>query len=196
MRRLWIQVFQTSGASAVNVAASAAVLFLTARWLGPEGRGIYAAATGWVMLFSTVGSLSLGQSLVHAVAGREHRTWLPPAAGTGLAIGSLVIAANYLFAAAAYVATGGRLFRHMTPEVLLIAFAAQPFLVANTNLPFVLYALDALYIINVAQVAGSLVLLAGTVVCVWWMDFGVPGALAAFVAGAACNACVAVVYLL
>src|ERR1700719_4481443 len=97
MRRLWIQIFHTSGSSAINISASAAVLFLTARWLGPEGRGIYGAATGWVLLFSTLGSLSLGQSLVHTVAGREHAAWLPSVAGTGLAITGLLVAGNYVF---------------------------------------------------------------------------------------------------
>ncbi len=196
MRRLWTQVFHTGGASAFSAGASAAVLFLTARWLGPEGRGIYAAATAWVLLFSTLGSLSLGQSLVHAVAGREHGTWLPAATGTGLAIGGLLIAGNYAFAAAAYVVTGGTLFRHMTPEVLVLAFAALPFLIANANLQFVLYALDALFIINIAQVTGALVLLVGTIVSVWWLNLGVPGALGAFAVGAGCNASVAAGYLL
>jgi O-antigen/teichoic acid export membrane protein len=195
MRRLWLQVFHTSGASAVNIAASAAVLFLTARWLGPDGRGVYAAATGWVLLFTTLGSLSLGQSLVHEVAGREHSTWLPAALGTGLAIAGLLIAGNFVFAAAAYVFGGDVLFRHMTPSVLILAFAALPFLVANANLPFVLYALDALFVINIAQVTGAVVLLVGTIVCVWYLDLGVPGALAAFAAGAACTASVAAVYL-
>lgn len=196
MRRLWAQILHTSAASAVNISASAAVLFLTARWLGPEGRGIYAAATGWVLLFSTLGSLSLGQSLVHAVAGREQATWLPSVAGTGLAITGLLVAGNYAVVATAYVVAGDTLFRHMAPAVIVLAFAAMPFLVANANLPFVLYALDALHVINIAQVTGALVLLVGTIVTVWWLDLGVPGALAAFAIGAGCNAVVAAAYVL
>jgi O-antigen/teichoic acid export membrane protein len=196
MRRLWTQVVHTGGAGAVNAGASAIVLFLTARWLGPEGRGIYAAATGWVLLFSTLGSLSLGQSLVHAVAGRESATWLPSVTGTGLAICGVIVAANFAVATAAYIVTGGTVFRHLTPQVLILAFAALPFLVANTNLQFVLYALDALLIINIAQVTGAVILLGGTIVFVWWLDLGVPGALAAFVSGAGCSACVSGGYLL
>jgi O-antigen/teichoic acid export membrane protein len=196
MRRLWTQVVHTSGASAVNAGASAVVLFLTARWLGPEGRGVYAAATGWVLLFATLGSLSLGQSMVHAVAGREPATWLPSVTGTGLTMGGLIVAGNLAFAAAAYVVTGGALYRHLTPEVLILAFATLPFLVVNINLPFVLYALDALLIINLAQVAGALVLLAATIALVWWLQLGVSGALGAFTAGAATSACVAGAYLL
>jgi enterobacterial common antigen flippase len=191
-----MQIFHTSSASAVNAGVSAIVLFLTARWLGPEGRGVYAAATGWVLLFSTLGSLSLGQSLVHAVAGREQAVWLPSVVGTGVAIAALVVAANFVFGASAYIVTGGTMFRHLTPEVLLLAFAAMPFLVANANFPFVLYALDALFVVNVAQVTGALTLLVATIVLVSWLNLGVPGALAAFAAGAGCNACIAAAYLL
>ena len=195
MRRPWVHIFQTGGASFVNAAASAAVLAITARLLGPEGRGTYAAATTWVLLFSTLGSLSLGQSIVHRIAGRAPAGWLPAAAGTSLAIGGLIAVVDYALVATAYVAGDGQVFRHLSAQVLLVAFAALPFLIANANLPYILYALDALHVANAAQIAGAAGLLTATILLVGPLNLGVTGALISFVVGAACMTAVAGSYL-
>ena len=51
------------------MACNLAILGVTARWLGPEGRGDIAAITAWVGLFSTVAYLSLGQVALHNMTG-------------------------------------------------------------------------------------------------------------------------------
>src|ERR1035437_6313561 len=195
MRRPWVHIFQTGGASFVEAGASSAGLASTGRLLGPEGRGTYAAATTWVLLFSTLGSLSLGQSVVHSIAGRAPAGWLPTAAGTSLAIGGLIAVVDYALVATAYVAGGGQVFRHLSGQVLFVAFAALPFLIANANLPYILYALDALRVANAAQIVGAAGLLTATILLVGPLNLGVTGALISFVVGAACTTAVAGSYL-
>lgn len=185
MRRLWTQVLQVGGASVLSMLASALVLFVTARALGPDGRGVYAAATSWVLLFSALGSLSLGQAVVRVVAGQQNDAWLPAILGTCLALIAGLVAINYAIAFGVFVATGGAAFRHLTPVVLCVAFAALPFVIANNNLPYVLYALDGLATANLSQAAGAVIFLGTTIMFVVVLGWGVPGALLAFVAGAA-----------
>lgn len=196
MFRLWPRIFQTAGTSVFNAGASAAVLAFTARLLGPEGRGTYAAATTWVALFSTLGSLSLGQSVVHSVAGRPPEEWLPKAVGTLFAIVAAIAAIDCGVVAAVYAVGDGLIFRHLDGHELWLAFTALPFLIANVNLPYFLYALNAIPTANAAQASGAAGLLGATLLLVGPLKFGVGGALAAFAIGAAITFAVASSYIL
>jgi O-antigen/teichoic acid export membrane protein len=196
MRIAWLRIFQTAGAGLVNAGASAAVLAFTARALGPEGRGSYAAATSWVLLFSTLGSLSLGQSLVHAIAGRPPESWLPRAAGTLLAMGGIIACVDYLLVWGLFSVARDQVFRHLGGSILLVAFMALPFLIANANVPYLLFALDALPVANAAQVAGAAGFVAATLLLVGALKLSVAGALLAFAAGAAITTSIAGSYIL
>src|SRR5262245_59285036 len=113
MRRLWQQIAQTTGANGAYVAASAVVLLLTTRVLGPEGRGAYAVLTGWVLFFSMLGSLSLGQIAMHRVTERPGRESLAAVLGACLLICGAIAAASWLAVAVGYWTMGASLFRHL-----------------------------------------------------------------------------------
>ena len=61
MRELWMNIAHTGGAKGYGLVVNTVILVITARWLGPEGRGALGATTTWVALFATIGCLSLGQ---------------------------------------------------------------------------------------------------------------------------------------
>ena len=61
MNGTWQHILETSSARALALMISLASLSVTARVLGPEGRGIIAGATTWINLLATLGSLSVGQ---------------------------------------------------------------------------------------------------------------------------------------
>lgn len=86
MWRSWAQVLGTTGARLYALVVGLATTAATARLLGPEGRGIFVAAVGWVTLFSTAGYLSLGQVVIHRAAGQPIQRWLPSTLGSLLAI--------------------------------------------------------------------------------------------------------------
>ena len=83
---MWRKVLTTSGARAFNVAALLVATALTARALGPDGRGVIAAALAWVGLFTTVGHLSLSPVAVHGGRGPDRGGETGRIAGTLLAL--------------------------------------------------------------------------------------------------------------
>ncbi len=183
-RSLWRHVMETGGASAAGVAASTISLFITARYLGPEGRGIYAAAYAWVGLAATLGSLSLGQVVIHHAAGRPVDDWLPETVGTCLAITGAVTAIVWVSVAIAYRVSGGGFFENLDVPVLVLAFAALPFLMGVQTNRYILNAMDRLRTANGAQLLGATLGVVGVVVFVVLLDLGVPGALLAMILAA------------
>jgi len=196
MRQLWRQILQTSGANGAYVLGTGVVLFITARVLGPDGRGEYAVLTGWVLLFSMLGSLSLGQVVLHRLTEQPGRESASSAFGGCLAICGAVVVAGWAGVAAAYVLTDGNLFRHLTASHLALAFLALPFLIVNTNLPYLLYSVGAIYRANLAQVIGAIVAVAATALLVAVLRLGLPGALVAFVLGSATTAAAIVAFVI
>src|SRR5438034_7001908 len=86
-RRLERQLLATSGARLWSVGGALVILVLSARALGPHGRGIYASAIAWATLASSLLYLSLGQVALHDVAGtRPGPRWYGEALGTLLAV--------------------------------------------------------------------------------------------------------------
>jgi O-antigen/teichoic acid export membrane protein len=84
-------------------------LALTARWLGPEGRGVVAAATAWAALIAGIASLSLGQALQHRLqdmAGirlaTHLGTLLAAAVALGAVAGTIAIGTHFLTAGSAF----------------------------------------------------------------------------------------------
>src|SRR5437660_8506560 len=90
MPELWRKVLKTSGVQAYSLLAGTAILMITARWLGPEGRGEIAAVTAWVALFGTLGCLSLGQVAIHRATTLRGRPWLGATLGSLAALGAVL----------------------------------------------------------------------------------------------------------
>lgn len=193
MRELWLRVVHTTGASVFALGASAVSLLITTRVLGPTGSGMYAAITAWVSLTTVFGSLSLGQVVIHYVAGKPREAWLRETAGTLGALLSCVVVVAWLAVWSAYVATDGYLFQNLGVGVLTVGFAALPFLLAIDANRYVLNALDALSTANWAQVAGSLVAVGAVFAMVSVLGWGVTGALAAVLLGTAVTAAIGLV---
>src|SRR4051812_2632032 len=129
MRELWRSIGFTSAARIYAVVAGAISLVITARLLGPSGRGTVAAAFTWAALFSTLGYLSLGQVAIHRATGKEPEEWLRPVLGALLFVAACVTLLGWVAAAAIYVASGGDGFGEMPGYALVLGFALLPFLV-------------------------------------------------------------------
>src|SRR5688572_4843873 len=95
----------TSGTKAYWIAGAMVATLVTARVLGPEGRGVIAAATSWVTMFVTFGHFSLANVAVYLL-GRDGRSRLPAVAGSLMAIAAVVTALAWTIALTLYVATG------------------------------------------------------------------------------------------
>jgi enterobacterial common antigen flippase len=183
VRELWQDIAITSGAKVYSLLAGLLVLVLTARLLGPDGRGVIAAVMTWTALFGTLGSLSLGQVAVHRAAGQRDARWLGPVLGSLLTIAVVVTACGWAIAALGYALTSGRLFGNLPWTALVIGFAALPFVVWEQYGSFLLTATGRLGTFNRALVIGRTASIVAVLVLVWWLAWGVEGALVAALVG-------------
>ena len=183
MRELWSRILSTSGAKLYAAFVGVFTLSITARVLGPDGRGQVAAITTWVGMFATFGSLSLGQIAIHRAArgGEQGASWLPRAFSV---LGSFTIAATMIgWLLALAISQGSSLFNHVEPALLALGFALLPMMLWEQYGNALLMAREQLHISNRAQVLGrtlSAVLVAALVA---YLGFGVAGALLATLAG-------------
>jgi enterobacterial common antigen flippase len=179
MRELWRPIAETTGANFIALGASAISVFITARYLGPDGRGVLAAASSWVTLFSTLGTFSIGSVIIHHAVERQGTDWLPEVAGTLLLLVSATAVFGWTLAGFMYVVSGGAVFSHLSPSVLALAFISLPILIWNEDSRGMLYALGQLRTWNVGASLGSIVTGAGVFALVVIWRGGVAGALIA-----------------
>ena len=133
MRGAWHEVLQNSGARLYWMLVGVGSTFITARYLGPEGRGILAAAVTWVSLFTTAAHLSLPNVLMFFTAGRRKEEWLPAMVGTLLALVAAVTLISWIVALSLAAWPSAHVFGRLPWHVVLVAFAALPFLLGLEN---------------------------------------------------------------
>jgi O-antigen/teichoic acid export membrane protein len=162
MRELWIRIAQTSGAKIYALIAGVMIVSITARQLGPLGRGELAVVVTWVSAFATLVHLSLGQVALHRAAEQRGPDWLR----TSLPVLLLWCAVASLFAwvtaTLLYLLTAGRLFGGVDPVVLVVGFLSLPLLIWEQYSSAVLMGLNKLKVANTYQVIGRSV----SLVCV------------------------------
>jgi O-antigen/teichoic acid export membrane protein len=179
MRELWRSIGFTSAARIYSVFAGAVSLILTARALGPEGRGTVAAAVTWTLLFSTLGYLSLGQVANHRATGKSADQWLRPVLAVMITMTAVVTLVGWGVATALYVFSDGRAFGHMPVYALVLGFATLPFLVWEQYGTWLLVAVGKISFYNRREVVGRTLGVVLIVVLVGFAGAGVAGALIA-----------------
>lgn len=179
MRELWKNIGFTSGARIYSLVASAIGLVITARALGPEGRGIVATAITWSLLFSTVGYLSLGQVALHRGTAKDPSEWLGTTLGALLVMAAGVSVVGWVVAAIVYVAGDGRAYGHIPVYALVLGFMTLPFLVWEQYGSLLLMALGRVNVYNRAEVVGRTAGVVLIVLLVALAGAGVSGALIA-----------------
>lgn len=183
MHDIWKRIGVATGARVSSLTLSTAAVLLSARWLGPSGRGVIAAVMTWAIVLGTLFHCSLGQ-----VALRERSN--DPQADFGKLTGSLLGFAGvstllaWSFLAVLVFAPSG-----FTPAIprWAMAFGALsiPFIIWEQYGSYLLMSIDHLAVYNRAQVAGRLTELGALVVLVGTLGFGIPGALLATLVGQA-----------
>jgi O-antigen/teichoic acid export membrane protein len=177
--RPWRLIAQTSAAKIYWALATLVATILTARYLGPAGRGVYVAAVSWVTAFSTIGYLSLSQVIVFMATGKKEEEWLPRVVGTLLMLLAMIALLGWLVAVGIFFWHGGTLFRNLSPVVLVATFCALPFLLWVENGNGILMAIGKLHVLNIAQVSGATASLLLTYLFLGILHRGVAGGLVA-----------------
>src|ERR1044071_3418563 len=153
--RLWKAVTLTSGTKAYWMLGAMVITIITARYLGPQGRGVIAAATSGVSLFVALGRFSLANIIVYLLSGDARQRLIPAVTGSVMLLTAATTLLGWAIAAAMHFATDGRVFQHIAAPVLVIAFATLPFLLWMENGNSLLIVLGDLKRLNVAQAAGT-----------------------------------------
>jgi O-antigen/teichoic acid export membrane protein len=195
VRDLWRSIGFTSAARIYSVAAGAVSLILTARALGPAGRGSVAAAVTWAALFATLGYLSLGQVAIHRATGKPVEEWLRPTLSVLVAMTAVVTLTGWVVAAGIYVFSDGHAFGRMPGYALVLGFATLPFLIWEQYGSWVLVAVGKLSFYNRREVVGRTLGVVLIVVFVGLAGAGVAGALVALLIAQAVIAGAGVGYL-
>lgn len=159
MRNLWRVIAQTGGSKAYSLITGVVVLALTARYLGPEGRGVLAVLTTWSVGFAACLHLSLGQVTLHRAAGRDDRRWLDEALAALFVWCGIATLLAWCGAALLYFVTSGRIFNGVSPWLLATGLLLVPLLVWEQYSSSLLMALNRLDIANAYQVVGRTVTL-------------------------------------
>ena len=174
-----MQIARTGGARIYWLAVAFVSTSITARLLGPEGRGVVAAASGWVALFASFAGLSMAQVILFIATGREESEWLPKTLGTVLAIIATMTLVGWAVAFAGANVQGGVMFRHLSGPVLITAFAVLPLMMWNESALSFFVATGLIDRLNLWQVVAATSSLAAVVLFVTALRWGVLGALLA-----------------
>ena len=177
MRNLWWSIAYTSGTRVYALLLGVLTLSLTARLLGPEGRGQVATITTWVTLFSTFGYLSLGQVALHRLTTDRQSLRF------GFLLGSLMLLAvvltfiGWLVALGLYYFAHDRVFKNLSGLVLILGFMALPFLIWEQYGSSLLMGLERLTLYNKYQIIGRTVGLVSLLVFLLGLGLGIEGVL-------------------
>jgi len=104
--RLWKAATLTTTTKVYWVTGAMATTVITARCLGPDGRGVMAAAASWVAMFVTFGHLSLASVVMYVLTG-DDRERVAEVTGSLLAIIAVITVIAWAAVATAYVASNG-----------------------------------------------------------------------------------------
>lgn len=183
MRELWGSIAHTSGAKIYSMVVGIFVLFLTARLLGPEGRGQIAAIITWVGMFSTFAYLSLGQVSLHRMADDQPQKRFGGLLGSLLLLTIVLTLAGWLVALGVYWYSPEGAFKGLPVIPLVVGFLALPFMIWEQYGGSLLMGLERIGIYNRYQIIGRTVSVVAVFTLVGELGLGVAGVLGATLLG-------------
>lgn len=183
IRRLWQSVFAKQVGTTV-LAQGATLMFafvttaITARWLGPAGKGQLAILVMVPVMFQMFLSAGLGHANVYYVgSGRLPVSQLMENSVAfsilGTVIGLLLILTIMISGLLPVILPG------VSSGYLMLGMIALPLFLLNGNMTAILQGLRRILALNIFNVIGSLLTVILTAIFIIVLDFGIPGALLA-----------------
>jgi enterobacterial common antigen flippase len=181
--KLWGTIAHTGGAKIYSMLVGLVLLFLTARLLGPEGRGQIATITTWVGMFSAFAHLSLGQVSLHRMVDDQKISRVGKLLGSLLFLTIMLTTAGWIFALLIYLYNAEEIFKGLDVLPLAVGFLALPFMIWEQYGSSLLMGLGNVRIYNRNQVIGRTAALLIMLVLVGGFGWGVTGVMSATLSG-------------
>lgn len=183
MLDIWKKILQAGGARIYSMGLAFLSLILTARVLGPEGRGQYVAITTWTTTLATVTCLSLGQVVLYRAAQSRGDSWFADSYRVLVTFTGVLSLIGWGIALLAYLTPLRTVYGDLNPLWLALGFLLLPFRIWDNYAVALFQAIGKLNSYNVFLVVSSSVGVLALVLLVQWQQAGLPGALAALLVG-------------
>ncbi len=179
---MWRALSRTVGAKLYSLAIGVLTLTLTARWLGPEGRGEYAAALAWVATFVGIAHGSLAEVASQRLSGHAHEQRFRVVA-MALVCACLGLTVVAWVAAAVLWHVRPQMFGQLSAGLLVLAFAYVPWMIWEIYGAALLIMSERIVLANISLVLGRTLSIFCVLLAVGVWDLGVMGVLLAGLAG-------------
>jgi len=178
MNNSWRKIIGTSTVRVYSLLMGLASLALTSRFLGPEGRGVIAGVIAWVTLFAKLGSLSMGQVVVHHAATQRDKSWLGPVSAA-LVLLTIILSILIWLLTATIGYFKGDIFGRLPVWALCLGFLSLPFYIWESYGVYLLTSSGLLTFYNRVQIFTSSIGFVLIVIALVIFEWGVGGVLLA-----------------
>jgi O-antigen/teichoic acid export membrane protein len=179
MREIWAKTARTAAAQLYSMVIGILSLSLTARMLGPEGRGQVAAILSWVALFSTIGHLSLGLVGTSRIATRKDSVWFGELLGSLLCIAAALSVIAWAIALSLQLGPREGIFSGLPVFPLVVGFSMLPWFILESYGTSLLIAKEGVDIHSKALVFARSISVLALYIMLGMLAWGVTGAVLA-----------------
>lgn len=172
-------VLRTGGVQLFELGVGLVTLILTARLLGPEGRGLLGATVAWAALFAACGSLSLDAVVVNRASRGQDADWFGRLFRALARLYAVLVLLTVAVAVLLYLLARDAIFGDLPDYALASGLVLVPLMLWARYQQALLLALGKLNLRNRASIVSALAALAGFALFVWILGWSVPGALLA-----------------
>ncbi len=155
--KVWSVIASTSGTRILATLFSLVTVPLSARLIGPEGRGAVAALTSWVSMLGVMLYFSQGQAMMGRLAAEGNRERYGAHVAALLATTAVLTGVGWLVAAALLLGGVWHTERSIPLLWLMLTFSTLPMLMWEQHMSYLLMAIERLDVSNWALLTGRLV---------------------------------------
>lgn len=183
LRKILLDVAHTSGAKIYSILIWLAIVGLTARWLGPEGRGHLVVAMTWINLLAVLGHFSLGQVAIYRATQNYGERWLSAVFGSLLFLAASLSIVVIVGMGIAYYCTKGGIFSGVGGATIVVICIGLPFYIWEYHGSSLLISQGKITIYNSWLASGRTLGLILLYLIVFWCDYGVIGGVISAIGG-------------
>ncbi len=175
MHLIWTKIVTTFSARAYGTAIELISLLITARVLGPDGRGTVASIIAWTALFAAVFGLSLSQVIVYRFTNNVSNSQFNRTFSALIPLSFFLCLAGWLCALVIYTQTESGGLKQLPTGVVVLGFTLLPFIMWESYSSHLLSTTGRLNQYNMGLVIGKTLGFTTMLVVIFLAGLGVYG---------------------